>query len=208
MAEEKKLEVFPIGITAKEIVKVVEDAGISGGGSTEITADDIDSGAATNGQVLTADGSGGAAWANVSGGGASYPSIVSLEKSAKRYTFAELIEALDITYTSNRGYNIAFINSFIDPNNNDLQNVEWCVLSFYTYGTLGSISLQVCQLSDWKSGTAVAEFIVGNATTTVFSETENQKLYHIIPDTYSLNNEKSYTLKCVNGTIQWVEDQA
>ena len=66
--EEKKLEVFPIGITAKEIVKVVEEAGISGG-ATEITADNIDSGAATNGQVLTADGSGGASWANVSGGG-------------------------------------------------------------------------------------------------------------------------------------------
>lgn len=73
--EEKKLEVFPIGITAKEIVKVVEDAGISGGGVSEITADNINSGAATNGQVLTADGSGGAAWANASGGGFEFEEI-------------------------------------------------------------------------------------------------------------------------------------
>ena len=41
------------------------------GGSSSVVASDIDSESATNGQVLTANGSGGASWQTPSGGGGS-----------------------------------------------------------------------------------------------------------------------------------------
>lgn len=124
MAEEKKLEVFPIGITAKEIVKVVEEAGISGGGSSEITADNIDSGEATNGQVLTADGSGGCAWADASGGGSggtqlyrhsvvsnggTTPAMIIISTSSNRIGISQeetvsYNEILSITFYQSDGY--------------------------------------------------------------------------------------------------------
>lgn len=44
-----------------------EELGGGGGGSSDVTVDDIDSGTATQGQVLTADGNGGASWENVGG---------------------------------------------------------------------------------------------------------------------------------------------
>lgn len=40
------------------------------GGADDVEATDIDSGSATDGQVLTSDGAGNAAWEDAAGGGA------------------------------------------------------------------------------------------------------------------------------------------
>ena len=80
--------------TGKAVCSICEVNAVTGaytisGGDLPIKASNIDSDTATNGQVLTADGNGGASWQNAGGGGTTlnkYHMTVSANPSSSDYT--------------------------------------------------------------------------------------------------------------------------
>ncbi|MBO7712026.1 MAG: hypothetical protein J6S85_00945 [Methanobrevibacter sp.] len=144
------------------------------GGLTEVTAGDVNSEQATQGQVLTADGSGGASWQNASGGNKYmhiincnfnvYPicNIIIINSSNTAFTASSLANYLYTNGISNTGL-MPIINNhaYYHPDGNKK------TYGLSVYGTSsGELKLQkIEETYDFTNGT-----IATNATTITITD--------------------------------------
>ena len=199
MAEEKKLTVFPVGITEKEIKKIADQAIEDSGAANEVPLATI----ADAGKVIKVGDDGKYELAEAGGGGsggdAPYYVLTKLigyggEDLATVQDIVDLIGTIELgkvytIYLANAGSGI----------------FECGFASFSAYGP--NIASATYELTQYKSinGTRLLKCATTNDPTSVIYMMSGST-YNLLPSTSALEGEKTYALKYTGGEITWVEE--
>jgi hypothetical protein len=157
----------------EELEKMIQQGG--GGGSSDVTASDIDSEEATAGQVLTADGEGGASWEDADGGKL-YLHLIYLRTSNSDYFYINL-------YTNNETpFTLDTLDNYLIEKG--IVNGHYLPITGYNYSTK-VIYLGVCKDTEQSSQRNKLEFSYCNIEENSFSSIYKDKTSMTIVDTVS-----------------------
>lgn len=200
MAEENKLQVFPVGITEKEIKKIADQAIADSGAANEVPLATV----ADAGKVIKVGDDGKYELGEAGGGsGGDVPYYVltkTIGYSGDNIAIVQDIVDLIGTVELGKVYTIFLANAGSGI-------FESGFASFSVYGP--SLESATYELTQYKSisGTRLLKCSTTNdPSARIYAMSGNT--YGLLPSTSSLDGEKTYALKCVNGSIEWVEETA
>ena len=201
MAEEKKLTVFPVGITEKEIKKIADQAIEDSGAANEVPLATI----ADAGKVIKVGDDGKYELAEESGGGGSdlpmfvLDTPIDYEHYANIPTIQDLIDLVGGTVSSGTLYNIFLTQAGDGIFNNGL----------IVFAKNPASGYDIWQ-DDLQGKTRKLKHYDG--TSSSMASASSSKTYYFIeynlPSLPTTTESKTYTLKYVNGSLTWVEDNA
>ena len=163
---------------------VISATGGGSGGLSEVTASNVNSQSATNGQVLTADGQGGASWQNASGGTDYSTTIATLQsKVSALETYVDNFNQM--IHDRNAIYNTPY--EAIDQNDvmqtHDSTEIEYdytgsssfrtCMFNFYVHPNTTTLSLKITlKISGSAAGTGKIDLYFNSFSNSVLQNFE------------------------------------
>lgn len=201
---------------------------VESGHAVKVQADDVDSGDATEGYALIADGNGGATWGEVSGGGATVYDFSNNANATLEDLLSEFgtsgTKTIVIKYDNGFGYTNSITGLFkvVDNHTNVLElyfQVNNNKLNGYrnysitdTLANLGTILISTffntdTYLQEYSLPTTPSGIDNGKCLMPVYNMGYWELGYASpFPTLPSDASSKTYVLKAVNGTLTWVEE--